>query len=122
MNIKEIEQISYVEKKLLISEMCLMYKKLKRTSKVITNKADKRGIPSDQKLNDSVYVNIMENKKVVSIFETILSLMSTEESMVIEKDFINPGSSTWHKTIWSKTTYYKIKHRAVDVFLSLMYV
>ena len=83
---------------------------------------EKKSDHYESKLNDSVYVNIMENKKVVSIFETIISLMDPAESMIIEKDFINPGSSSWHDKLWSKTTYYKLKHRAVDIFLSLMYV
>ena len=119
MNIKEMEGISYVEKKLLISEMCLMYKRIKKMSNIMI---EKRGVHYENKLNDSVYSKIMENKKVVSIFETILSLMSPEQSMIIQKDFINPGSSSWHDDIWSKTTYYKLKHKAIDVFLSLMYV
>ena len=90
MNIKEMEEISYAEKKLLLTEMCLMYKKIKKMNSIMMEKKD---INHENKLNDSVYVNIMENKKVVSVFETILSLMKPEESMIIEKDFINPGSS-----------------------------
>ena len=122
MNANEVKEIPYAEKKLLVSEMCLMYKKLSKTDSILKKKIVDREKNMENKLEDSVYTNMLEARKSVSIFEAILSLMSPAETLIIQKDFIEHGNAGWYKDIWAKTTYYKIKHKAIDVFLTLMYV
>ena len=93
MNANEVKEIPYAEKKLLVSEMCLMYKKLSKTDMILQKKISEREGDMENKLQDSVYTNMLEARKNVSIFEAILSLMSPAESLVIQKDFIEHGNA-----------------------------
>ena len=111
MNLYDIGKIPLKEKKLLVSEACLMFQKLKKTSQL-----NKNMLISD-KLKQKNILNI----KSLSIFETILSLLSEDEVRIIQNDFIKKKKSDWYQDHWSKTTYYKIKNRSIDRFIFLLF-
>ena len=88
-----MKSISYKEKRLLVSELCLMYKRLTKTSATIKLKANLRKKGGGNILHDSAYNSILQNEKIVSIFETIMSLMPTAQRIILEKDFISDDTS-----------------------------
>lgn len=115
MNLFEIGQIPYKEKKLLVSEACAMYRKLKNTEKIFRNKS--------LNASDVVKAKNLINIKSTSIFDIILGLLSKEHFEVIQNDFINSEiiPSNWYEEKYSKTTFYKIKHDALNHFLFLIF-
>ncbi|WKX02684.1 MG284/MPN403 family protein [Candidatus Mycoplasma mahonii] len=115
MNLEIIKNIPFAEKKFLVSEACLMFRKLQESSKVILDKS------LTMKLSDSVKLNSLENIKSISIFETIFSLLEPEQSQLIKNDFINKNDKFWYLEYFSTTAYYKLKHKSINMFLFLLY-
>ena len=114
-NIANISAIPYAEKKILVFESCLMYRKLFKTNKLLDEK--KKSL----KLNDSAQIESWKTLKSISIFETIISLLEPELGLIIENDFIKLRNQNWYNDYWSKSTYYKLKHQAIDQFIFLFY-
>lgn len=113
MNLYQIEKIPFKDKKMLVHEACLMYKKLKQMVRM------------SGKLKESMPINLREqslkNFETFSIFETILGLLGPEQSIVIENEFLKNRETRWYEEKWSKSTYYKIKHQTVDQFIYLLF-
>lgn len=117
-NILGLKDISYKEKKHLIVAACQMYKKLQAIHEFIKEKET-----SHTNLSDKIVDAGRENFKSISLFETLLNLMSVDYSMVIQKEFIeDTKDDKWYEQFWSKTTFYKVKKEAMDSFLFLFYV
>ncbi len=57
----------------------------------------------------------------ISNFEHILSQLTFMERQVIEHDFIRRVDSNWFDEYFSKATYYKYKHKAIDQFVKQFY-
>lgn len=113
MNLYQISKIPFKEKKQLVSEACLMYKKLRNiTSMQITQASS---------ISDSLRSTNLQNIKALSMFEMILELLNNDENIIIENEFIKHRDPTWYEEKWSKTTYYKIKHQAIDQFIFLLF-
>jgi len=83
MTLETIRNIPFKEKKQLVAEACLMFKKLKGVKTVIENKQ------TAMRLSDSIIIDKKQTMKSVSIFETILSLLETQQAMIIKNDFID---------------------------------
>ena len=92
--------------------------------KLIKNRLEKlRAITDDNGVSIKpmyIRVTLQENERI-STFEMLFGLLSKEEQLVISNDFIIQSDQEWWKSTWSKTTYYKLKHNAVDKFVGLLY-
>lgn len=108
MNYNNLERIPYREKKFLVKEACMMYKKLKLTDMINSSSL------SDAELG-------LQGKKHLSIFTSILGMLTKDEKEIIIRDFINPDNPQWYVDTYSKSTYYKLKHQAINNFLFLLY-
>ena len=113
MNLCQIEKIPFKDKKMLVHEACLMYKKLKQLVRMSGN--FKNSAPIDLREQN------LKNFESFSMFETILGLLSPEQNIVIENEFLKNREATWYEEKWSKSTYYKIKHQTVDQFIYLLF-
>lgn len=114
MNLFEISKIPFKEKKLLVAEACLMYRKLKQVSKQLEE--------TEVELSDVVRMGNLQNIKSLSMFETIMGLLEPDHAFIIESEFLNnekTRETIGHK--WSKSTYYKAKHGAIDNFIFLLF-
>ncbi|WP_127942862.1 MULTISPECIES: MG284/MPN403 family protein [unclassified Mycoplasma] len=117
MSIESINKIPYRDKKLLITKVCLMFKKIKNAHNIYETK-----FKHSNNLSDSMRKQNLLNIKTMSIFETILSLLRRDYVQILEKDFIEVDPNPhWYLQHWSKTTYYKLKHEAIDQFLFMLY-
>lgn len=112
MNLEFIKQIPSKEKKLLIHESCLIYKRLKKTSSDMKLK---------EGLSDIIRNGTIAGIKSLSMFETLIGLLSAEHQLVINKDFIEESPVDWYSEYWSKTKYYNIRAQAMDNFVFLLY-
>ncbi len=83
MNLETIRKISFKEKKILVAEACLMFTKLSGVKNIIESKME------TMKLSDSIIMKKKQSMKQISIFETILSLLDSKQSMIIQNDFID---------------------------------
>lgn len=105
----EIEKIPYTEKKALLANTCLMYKKLKSTEESFK----KFEFKEEWDLN---------KYDAVSIFEKITKLLNEDEYIILKNDFINVKQDrNWYLDYWSKSSYYKYKHETIDKFLYLFF-
>lgn len=108
MTLQNIQQIPNKEKKFMIHEICLMYRKLRTVNETTA-------------LRDSVEKINAINERTVSMFNTVLALLSSEHQQIIETEFINNKKMKWQDYQWSKTLYYQIKNEAIDQFLYLFF-
>lgn len=113
MNLYQINKIPFKEKKTLVQEACLMYKKIKTSAAMIRERGET--------LSEATRKKSLDNFKGLSIFETVMGLLNPEEYLIIKNEFLSSTDSLWYLNKWSKTTYYKIKHKAVDQFIYLLY-
>lgn len=112
MNLEYIKTIPSKEKKLLIYESCLIYKRLKQTTIDMTNK---------NKLSDVITNKNINGIKSLSLFETLLGLLSQEHQTIITNDFIEEKNEDWYKEFWSRSKYYTLRGKAIDHFVFLLY-
>lgn len=114
MKIIGLNEITLKEKKELVHNACLLYKKLNLYKEFV-----------QQKLENNISDRIEDvNRKTfrsASLFETLLNMLTDEQRMVIENNFIKNSKENWWEKKWSKATYYKIFNEAIDNFLFLFY-
>lgn len=115
MSLVDIREIPYKQKKRLVSDICFMYKRIKKTKNYFT-------------LNGWEVNDVVKNKNIfdgrnISFFEVILKMLPANNQEIITKDFLEPDDHlrNWHQNFYSKTTYYKLKHEAIDKFLLLFF-
>ena len=51
------------------------------------------------------------------IIEYALSMLDGDQRMIIEKEYLVKSPEDWWQAYYSKSTYYRIKNQALDVFL-----
>ena len=65
---------------------------------------------------DSLY-NKEEIEKAIQSYEFILSCLSEESRRIIEKDFLHKDKKDWWVLYYSRSTYYRLKTRAMEEIL-----
>ncbi len=65
---------------------------------------------------DSLY-NKEELEKAIQSYEFILSCLSEESRRIIEKDFLYKDKKDWWVLYYSRSTYYRLKTRAMEEIL-----
>lgn len=65
---------------------------------------------------DSLY-NKEELEKAIQSYEFILSCLSEESRRIIEKDFLYKDKKDWWVLYYSRSTYYRLKTRALEEIL-----
>ena len=65
---------------------------------------------------DSLY-NKEELEKAIQSYEFILSCLSEESRRIIEKDFLYKDKKDWWVLYYSRSTYYRLKTRAMEEVL-----
>ena len=65
---------------------------------------------------DSLY-NKEELEKAIQSYEFILSCLSEESRRIIEKDFLYKDKKDWWVSYYSRSTYYRLKTRAMEEIL-----
>lgn len=65
---------------------------------------------------DSLY-NKEELEKAIQSYEFILSCLSEESRRIIEKDFLCKDKKDWWVLYYSRSTYYRLKTRAMEEIL-----
>lgn len=65
---------------------------------------------------DSLY-NKEELEKAIQSYEFILSCLSEESRRIIEKDFLYKDIKDWWVLYYSRSTYYRLKTRAMEEIL-----
>lgn len=65
---------------------------------------------------DSLY-NKEELEKAIQSYEFILSCLSAESRRIIEKDFLYKDKKDWWVLYYSRSTYYRLKTRAMEEVL-----
>ena len=65
---------------------------------------------------DSLY-NKEELEKAIQSYEFILSCLSEESRRIIEKDFLYKDKKDWWVLYYSRSTYYRVKTRAMEEIL-----
>ncbi len=114
MKIEEIELIPLSNKKIIVKEMCNLYKKLQLLE--INQKNAKRLMTENK--NQQIKTEILKSK---SIFEAILELLDKNQQLIIKNEFLNKRNMEWSEDYWSKTTFYKLKNKAINVFIFYLY-
>ena len=105
----KILDIPFMDKKNYVMQTCLMYKKLKDTRENYEEKEFEKDFN-------------LKKYDPISLFEKIIKMLSTDEELIIRKEFLERnGSSNWYLDYWSKSSYYKYKHEAINKFLMLFF-
>lgn len=96
MNILGLQDISYKEKKALVTSACQIYKRLCAVKDYIRQKSK----TSKVSLSDRIVDAGRETFKSVSLFETLLGLLSADHALIIKNDFIDGRSSeVWYEEV-----------------------
>lgn len=112
---KETNKLSFVEKTKLVKDACQIYKRYKMMN--INTNPDRTSV---NKLKEKLAE--VKNIKFLSIFDQVLNLLIPTSYLIIYNDYIAENKrGNWRDLYFSKTTYYKRKHEAVDEFINCMY-
>ena len=65
------------------------------------------------RLNDDLMLK-EDLEKVISTFEFILDCLSKDSRLIIEKEFIEKERKDWWVYYYSRSTYYRLKTRAME--------
>lgn len=116
MNNKEyLLKLTFKEKKQLLQNACFFYKKVKQIKTIINLKARGTKKETNPKIDEYDEMN-------KSIFEHILENLEPVYSLIITKVFLEkPKEETWYMDYFSKSTFYKRQHEAIDEFINMFY-
>ena len=73
-----------------------------------------------REINDRLTISSCDKDYLFLIHET-LGRLSEEEQSVLRNDFLSPLSKNWWIEYYSKSTYYRLRHCAVDRFLHCLH-
>ncbi|MDI4567716.1 MAG: hypothetical protein E7Y34_01370 [Mycoplasma sp.] len=111
-----LKKLSFSEKKSIVKSSCSFFKKMQVSNQTLENKAKFYGL-------DREALNTIVENQPISYFEKMLKIMDVNHRLIIQNDFIEQSkNSSWYENYWSKSTYYKLKHEAIEEFLSFIYV
>ncbi len=63
-------------------------------------------------------INISYCEKFITFIDNILNTMSFEYSRILENEFFTNTDSNWWYGIYSKSTFYRLKKKAMTLFLT----
>lgn len=106
LSLNAIEKMSFAEKKQFVYNMFLMHKKIL----VLRN---------SELLNKNLKKNV-KSPEFKSTFELIVEQLDPKFSWIIEQEFTSKNHN-WVEEYYSKSTYYKYFHKALDEFLYFIY-
>ncbi|MDE6476107.1 MAG: hypothetical protein K2L08_04570 [Erysipelotrichaceae bacterium] len=106
----ETKKLSFKEKEQLLAYLGHMYRKGNMQKALYTHIC----IMEDS----SSYANVEVSSKI----QTILSYMEKPYAKIIENDFLNIKERGWWKELYSSSTYYRYKSKAMDTFLDCLYI
>ena len=113
----DLKNIPFTRKKALIRESCLMYKLIKNRINQIEAVAESNDI-----VMKPIHIKVaLQEHKRASTFEMLFGLLEKEEQTLISNDFLLVSDYDWWRKTYSKSTYYKLKHQAIDKFVGLLY-
>ena len=72
-------------------------------------------------LNDSDSLKIDMYVEYIKDVENSLCLLDPLDQKVITKEFFEPGNRFWWLGLFSRTTFYRIRRRAIEKFLGYFY-
>ncbi|MBG0730495.1 MG284/MPN403 family protein [Mycoplasma sp. 'Moose RK'] len=97
---------SFVQKKSMVSFLFLYHK----ASKLHSEK---------EKIFESLGLIDKTHDLPISSIERALSLLEPKYTKLLIKEFID-NDREWIKKYWSKSTYYKNMHKAIDQFITIL--
>ncbi|AJC49618.1 MG284/MPN403 family protein [Mesomycoplasma flocculare] len=104
--LKNPSEWSFVEKKSLVSFLFLYHKASKLNSQ-------------KEKVYETLGLSNKMDDLPISSIERALSLLEPKYTKLLIKEFID-NDRNWIKKYWSKSTYYKNMHKAIDQFIIIL--
>ena len=74
-------------------------------------------------VSDVAKLNTSATFKSVSTFEIVLGLLNRDHYEIITNEFMNSEitPNDWYEKKYSRSSFYRLKHEAVDNFLALLF-
>ncbi|CAT05351.1 Uncharacterised protein [Mesomycoplasma conjunctivae] len=104
---QQINKMSFVYKKNLISQIF----KLHKAAKVFNEKG---------RILDQLSISKEPYMQVQSNVDKVLEILDPKHSSLLIKEFIEQDKE-WIEKYWSKSSYYKHIHKAIDEFIYYLY-
>ena len=105
---EEIQKLDKDEKMSLVFDIFNMYKKIKIFEESL--KESPKNVLADKIGN-------------LKIFDIAISTLSEEHKRIIQNDFMSiERTRRWYEDFYCKSTYYKLKHQAVDAVLESLFI
>ena len=108
--------MNFKQKNLIIKQIGRDYKKNKFANNAILLVREEEASYLENKKNKNYY-NELKNK-----IDYILLQMDTNLSQIIYNEFFSNKNEGWWMYYYSKSTYYRLKNKAMDSFLEWWYV
>ncbi|WP_337898234.1 MG284/MPN403 family protein [Mesomycoplasma ovipneumoniae] len=104
--LKDPSEWTFVQKKSLVAFLFLYHK----TNKLHSQK---------EKVYETLGIANKNDDLPISAIERALSLLEPRYTKLLIKEFID-NDRNWIKKYWSKSTYYKNMHKAIDQFIIIL--
>ena len=105
---EEIQKLDKDEKMSLVFNIFSMYKKIKIFETSL--KESPKNVLADKVGN-------------LKIFDIAISTLSEEHKRIIENDFMSlERKRRWYEDFYCKSTYYKLRHQAIDAVLESLFI
>ena len=127
---EELKKMTFKEKDALLRSIVREYHKAKIQLKVLE---DKEFYPTNQYnmvVQESkprygglehMIMNHIEKKEalrfLIGLVDDVFHSLDFDEQQIIENDFLNPVQREWWQQFYSRSTFYRIKKKAVDEML-----
>ncbi|WP_249029826.1 MG284/MPN403 family protein [Tannockella kyphosi] len=123
----KIKALTFREKQLVLEKIFSQYRRAKiklhclnQTSfypaihyDLVREKGNHYSVSMMDKLNEHID-NKDELESIIITFECIVSTLSTETKRIIMNEFVEPLDEGWWYEYYSKSTYYRVKSRAME--------
>ena len=117
------QNLDFKEKCKIIRRLGKEYKKAKIfTSKPYVNYFMHQGVRE----NSTDYLSKNEKDRehyenLIKLLDMVLGAMDKEYSIILRNDYFESQDSNWWLYYYSRSTYYRLKGRAMDEFMEAMY-
>ncbi|MDD8048674.1 MAG: hypothetical protein PHH04_03615 [Thomasclavelia sp.] len=128
---KVYKAITFKEKQTVLKDIFSKYKKAKLKLELLENKnfypsfsynfvgeaRDKYKTTNMISVLDEYLDDKTELEYIIVTFDTILDSLTDESRMIIEHDFLLSNNKSWYLDYYSKSTYYRMKTKAMEEIL-----